>query len=92
MLGCLYQALLERRVRNICKMEKLEIGAVFKYFCVKGMHPKKINEAIMETLWKESPSYSTVNKWAAELKMGRERVGDDGRSGCPKDTTADHSL
>ena len=24
----------------------------------------------METLWKESPSYSTVKKWAAEFREG----------------------
>ena len=55
---------------------------------MKRMPPKKIYEDLMETLWKESPSYSTVNKWATEFKRGRERVEDDGRSGCPKDTTA----
>ena len=34
---------LERRVRHIahCKMEKLEIRAVIKYFCRKGMHLKE---------------------------------------------------
>ena len=34
----------ERRDRHICKMEKLEIKAVIKYFCKKGMPPKEINE------------------------------------------------
>ena len=32
-----------RRVRHICKMEKLEIRAVIKYFCKKGMPPKEIH-------------------------------------------------
>ena len=31
-------------------MEKLEISAVIKYFCKKGMPPKEINEDFMETL------------------------------------------
>ena len=30
-------------------MEKLEIRAVIKYFCKKGMLPKEIHEAFMET-------------------------------------------
>ena len=47
------------RMRHICKMEKLEIRTVIKYFCKKGMPPKKIHEDFMETLGKESPSYST---------------------------------
>ena len=63
-------------------MEKLEIRAVIKYFSKKGMPPKKIHESkeegkdedFMETLGKESPSYSTVKKWAAEVKKGRESV------------------
>ena len=56
----------------ICKMEKLEIRTVIKYFCKKVMPPKEIHEDFMETLGKESPSYSTVKKWVAEFKRGRE--------------------
>ena len=61
-------------MRHICKVEKLEIRAVFKYFCKKEMPPKEIHEDFMETLGKESPSYSTVKIWAAEFKSGRERA------------------
>ena len=57
-------------MRHICKMEKLEIRAVIKYFCKKGM-PAKENEGFMETLGKESLFYSTVKKWAAEFTRGR---------------------
>ena len=46
----------------------------------------------METLGKESSSYSTVKKWAAEFKRGRESVEDDGRSTPPKDATADENV
>ena len=48
-------------MRHICKLEKLEIRTVIKYFCKKRMPPKKIHEDFMETVGKESPSYSTVN-------------------------------
>ena len=54
---------------HICKMEQLEIKAVIKKFCKKRMP----HEDFMETLGKESPSYSTVKKWAAGFKRGRER-------------------
>ena len=30
---------LERMVRHICKMEKLEFRMVIKYFCKKGLPP-----------------------------------------------------
>ena len=49
-------------MRHICKIEKLEIRAVIKYFCKKGMPLKGINEDFMETLGQESSSYSTVKK------------------------------
>ena len=57
-------------MRLICKIEKLEIRAVIKYFCKKEMPPKEIHEDLMETLGRESPSYGTVKKWAAEFKRG----------------------
>ena len=38
----------ERRVRHNCKIEELEIRAVTKYFCKKGMPPKEL----MKTSWK----------------------------------------
>ena len=52
---------LERRMRHIYKIVKLEIRVVIKYFCKKRMPPKEIHQEFMETLGKESP-YSTVKK------------------------------
>ena len=53
------------------------------------MPPKEIHEDFMETFEKESPSNSTVKKWATYFKRGgggeRESVEDVGRSGRPKD-------
>ena len=73
-------------------MEKLEIREVIKYLCKKGMPPKEIHEDFIETFGKESPSYTTVQKWAAEFKRGRESVEDDGRSGRTKDATPDENV
>ena len=52
----------------------------------------EIHEEFMETLGKESPSFSTVKKWATEFKRGRESVEDDGRSGRSKDATTDENV
>ena len=74
MFGCLCKVLLKRRVQYICKMEKFKIRAVSKYFCKKEMPPKEIQEDFMETLGKESPSYSTVKKMDSRvLERERER-------------------
>ena len=69
-------------------MKKLEIRAVIKYFCRKGMAPKEILEDFMERSWEGVSILSTVKKWAAEFKRGRETFEDGGRSGRPKDVTA----
>ena len=55
----------EKMVRHICKMEKLEIRAVIKYLCKKGITPKEIHVDFLEPLGKESP-YGTVKKWAPQ--------------------------
>ena len=54
-------------------MEKIEIRAVIKYFCKKGMPPKENLEDFMESLWKESLSYGAVKNWQQSLRGG-ERV------------------
>jgi hypothetical protein len=60
-------------------MEKVEIRDVILYLYKKEMSPKEIHEDFVDTLWKESLSYRTVKKWAAEFKSGRESIGDDDR-------------
>ena len=62
-------------------MEKLEIRAVIIISVRKERVP-----------WKFMKTYSTMQKWAAELKRGRESVEDDGRPGRPKDTIADENV
>ena len=60
------------RVRHICKIEKLEVKMVIKFFCKIEMSSKEMHEDIIETFGQEFLSYSTV-KWAADFLRGRER-------------------
>ena len=55
------------------------------------MSLKKIHDFI-KTLGDESPSYSTVKKWAAEFRIGRESMEDYEWSGCPKEATTDGNV
>jgi transposase len=41
----------------------------------------------MDTIGKKSPSYSTMKKWAAKFKRGRESIWDDERPGQPNKAT-----
>ena len=88
----LTQALIREEDATLLQMEKLEIRVVIKYFCRTGMSPKETHKDFMKILRKESLSYSTVKKWAAEFKRGRESVEDIGQSGRPKDATNDENV
>ena len=85
-------------MHQTCKMDKVEVRVVMKYLKYlifnKVMTPncKEIHEDFMKTLGNESPSYSTVKKWAAEFKRGGESIEDDARSGSPKDATTDENV
>ena len=61
-------------MQYICQMDKLEIRAVIKYFCKKGMPPKEAHEDVMETLGKESATYSTVKKNGQQSSRGGGRA------------------
>ena len=68
-------------------MEKLEIRAVIKYFCKKGM-PKEINEDSWKSLGRSIFSTVQPKNWQQCLRRG-ECIEDDGRSGRYEYATAD---
>ena len=60
-------------MRQTCKMEKVEVRAVIKYLCKKGMTHKGIHEDFMKTLGNESP-YSTVKNGLQNLSVGKRAL------------------
>jgi transposase len=68
-------------------MEKVEIRAVIKYLSKNRMSHTEIHEDFIDTIRKESPSYSTLKTWAAEFKTGRAGIKDDERPGRQKEAT-----
>ena len=56
------------------------------------MSPKKINDNFIKTLGDESPSYSTVKKWAVEFRRWREGIEGDERSGSLNEANADKNV
>jgi len=70
-------------------MDKKEARSVIKYLQKSGITPKAVHQDMAETLGGDSPSYSTIKKWAADFKRARESTEDDPRSGRPKSPTTD---
>ena len=50
-----------------CKMAKVEVRAVIKYLCKKGMISKEIHKDFMKTRGNESPSNNTENKLGCRI-------------------------
>ena len=48
------------------------------------MFPKKIKEDMVDTLGDDSPIYSMVKEWMAEIKHGPGSVKNDFRFGQPR--------
>jgi transposase len=53
----------------------------------KGLKPKEIYSKLIKVYEDSSPSFSTINKWAAEFKHGSTSLEDDPREGHSKSAT-----
>lgn len=58
----------------------------------KGVIPKDIHADMAATLGNGVPTLSTVQKWAAEFKRGRESLEDDPRSGRLATATTQENI
>ena len=67
-------------------MDEVQQRSVIRFMVMQNKTPKSIHEELQTTLGEAALAYSTVKKWAALFKAGRESVEDDERSGRP--TTA----
>jgi histone-lysine N-methyltransferase SETMAR len=68
-------------------MAKIEYCAVIKFFVKEGLMPNEIHSKFIQVYGDSPPSFSTIKKWAAELKHGRASLNDDPCEGCPKSAT-----
>lgn len=64
-------------------MEKNEIRAVIKFFCLEHMSGKDIKARLDSTLGDTAPSKATVYNWVNEFARGRTSCEDEHRAGRP---------
>lgn len=74
------------------EMDKIEHRAVIKYLYKKGLSSKEIHLEMTNTLEDSAPAYSTVKKWVADFKNGRESLTDGARSGRPLSATTAENI
>ena len=73
-------------------MDKIWHLDVIRYLQKKGLTTKEIHTDMVSTLEDDASVLSTVKKWAAEFKRGRESLEDDPRSGRPSTATTQENI
>ena len=73
-------------------MDEIWHRGVIRYFQKKGLTTKEIHADKVSTLGHDAPALSTVKKWAAVLKRGRESLEDYPRSGSPSTVTTQENI
>ena len=73
-------------------MDKIWHRGVIRYLQKKGLMTKKIHTDMVSTLGDDTSALSTVKKWAAEFKRGRESLEDDPRSRHPSTATTQENI
>ena len=73
-------------------MDKIWHRGVIKYLQKKGLMTKEIYADMVSTLGDDALALSTVKKWAAEFKRGRESLEDDSKSERPSTATTQENI
>ena len=72
--------------------QNIEFRAVIKFVTKEGAKAKEIHWRMADVYGDSSPKYSTVAKWSAEFKRGRDSLEDNPRPGCPADVISQEMI
>ena len=72
--------------------QNIEFRAVMKFLTKEGAKAKEIHCRMADVYGDSSPKYSTVAKWSAEFKRGRDSLEDDPRPGRPADVISQEMI
>ena len=70
----------------------LEIRAVIKFLTPEGNNVRNIHQRLFNVYGDRSPGYSTVARWVADFKHGRNSLNDEPRSERPADMTTIENM
>lgn len=73
-------------------MNDVQQRAVIRFMVLQKKAPKAIHEELAATLGDDSLSYSSVKKWAALFKAGRQSTEDDPRGGRPSTAVTEENM
>ncbi len=73
-------------------MDNTGLRAVIRYLGLKRLSPKEVHEDMVATLGEGAPSYSMVQKWAAEFKCGSRAPEDVPCPGRPVTVTTQETI
>ena len=72
--------------------QNIEFRAVIKFLTKEGAKAKDIHWRMADVYGDSSPKYSTVAKWSAEFKRGRDSLEDDPRPGHLADVISQEMI
>ena len=72
--------------------QNIEFRAVIKFLTKEGAKAKEIHWRMADVYGDSSPKYSTVAKWSAEFKRGRDSLEDDPRPDRPADVISQEMI
>ena len=72
--------------------QNIEFRAVIKLLTKEGAKAKEIHRRMADVYGDSNPKYSTVAKWSAEFKRGRDSLEDDPRPGRPADVISQEII